>query len=91
MPYSLSREGDHAGDSGLLSKRHWPDKHEDKDPTPVVGASMQVGSFYARTYQAQDYWVTTPITEIVSVVETGDETTVVFKTRSGSTYTWRHF
>lgn len=91
MPYSLYREGDNAGDSGQLSRRLWPDGHEDKDPTPIVGASLMVGSMYARTYELQDYWVTTPVTEIVLVYENDGETEIIFKTRSGSVYHWRHF
>lgn len=91
MTYSLSREGDNAGDSGQMSRRIWPDRREDKDPTPIVGASLCVGSLYARTYAMQDYWTTTPVTEIVSSTDEKGEQVVVFKTRSGSTYKWRYF
>jgi hypothetical protein len=86
MPYSLVRTGDGAGDSGPMSRRLWPDKHEDTDPKPIVGATMMVGSIMARTYQMQDWWQTTLVTEIIS--DDGD--TVVFRTQN-SEYTWRHF
>lgn len=33
--------------------------------TPVVGCSMLVGSITARSYSAQDYWLTTPVTEVL--------------------------
>jgi hypothetical protein len=52
---------------------------------PRVGVAMRVGSVYARTYSAQDWWQTTVIQEIVSE----SENEVVFRTRSGSTYTWK--
>lgn len=51
---------------------------------PVVGCTMKVGSMFARTFQAQDWWRTSPITEILE--DTPNR--VVFKTRN-STYEWR--
>jgi hypothetical protein len=53
---------------------------------PRVGVAMRVGSIIARSYQAQDWWQTTLIEEIIK--DTPDE--VIFKTRSGSIYTWRN-
>jgi hypothetical protein len=35
------------------------------DSQPVVGCSLLVGSVTARTYSAQDYWLTTVVTEII--------------------------
>ena len=35
------------------------------DSKPVVGCSLLVGSVTARTYSAQDYWLTTVVTEII--------------------------
>jgi hypothetical protein len=52
---------------------------------PRVGVAMRVGTMFARSYQAQDWWQTTPIAEIVK--DTPEE--VVFRTRSGSEYTWK--
>lgn len=93
MPFSLYRISDKAGDSGPMSRRIWPDRREDKENTPIVGAAICVGSIYARTYQAQDWWQTTLVTEIVSddVDDYTGERTIVFKTSSNSTYIWKHF
>lgn len=52
---------------------------------PRVGVAMRVGTMFARSYQAQDWWQTTVIKEIVK--DTPEE--VVFKTLSGSEYTWK--
>lgn len=46
---------------------------------------MRVGTMFARSMQAQDWWQTTLIKEIVK--DTPEE--VVFKTLSGSEYTWK--
>ena len=35
------------------------------DTKPVVGCSLLVGSVTARSYSAQDYWLTTVVTEIL--------------------------
>jgi hypothetical protein len=35
------------------------------DHKPVVGCSLLVGSVTARSYSAQDYWLTTVVTEIL--------------------------
>jgi hypothetical protein len=35
------------------------------DSKPVVGCSLLVGSVTARSYSAQDYWLTTVVTEII--------------------------
>jgi hypothetical protein len=83
------------GDSGGMSTAHKVSQdgrrfEERKDyAEPEVGYCMQVGSHYARSYSAQDWWMTTPVTEIVSrsVLEDG-RTEVVFKTKN-STYKWR--
>jgi hypothetical protein len=80
------------GDSGPMSVALWIDKEaEDKqikmenNARPRVGVAMRVGTMFARSYQAQDWWQTTPIAEIVK--DTPEE--VVFRTRSGSEYTWK--
>lgn len=51
---------------------------------PRIGVAMRVGSRYARSFTAQDYWTTTPVTEIL--VDEPDR--VVFKTKN-SKYEWR--
>lgn len=52
--------------------------------TPVVGCSMLVGSVTARTFAAQDYWLTTPVTEILEEEkdENGNFVRVKFKTEN---------
>jgi hypothetical protein len=66
--YSLRRESDGAGDSGGMSMALWFEgddiKHE-HNARPRVGVAMRVGAVYARTYQEQDWWQTTVITEIL--------------------------
>jgi len=39
--------------------------NEVKGHEPIVGCALLVGSVTARSYSDQDYWLTTPITEIV--------------------------
>ena len=51
---------------------------------PVIGCSMLVGSISARSYSAQDYWLTTEIIEIIE----DDEERVKFRTKN-SMYEWR--
>ncbi len=100
MAYSLYRTRDGAGDSGLMSDAVTPiwdengklvDKIIEHNAHPKVGAAMVVGSPYARTYSAQDWWQTTPITEILEerIDEDGTEY-VRFKT-GNSEYEWKHF
>jgi|GEM_PF-2268401 len=75
MTYSLYRIRDGAGDSGLMSLACIPTFDQDtgkavsveeiENAEPRVGAVMRVGSHYARSFTAQDYWQTTVITEIL--------------------------
>jgi hypothetical protein len=100
MPYSLYRTRDGAGDSGPMSDAVTPvwdengklvDKIIEHTARPKVGAAMVVGSPYARTYSAQDWWMTTPITEILEERISKDGTEYVrFKT-GNSEYEWKHF
>lgn len=89
MRYSLTRHGDGAGDAGPMSNLiKWVEGEphvEEGCARPQVGYCLQVGSLFARTMQWQDWWLTTEVTKIVS--DHGD--TVVFETKSGSTYTWK--
>jgi hypothetical protein len=90
MTYSLERiePADHAGDSGPMSNAVWLDENDqaqsDPDARPRVGAAIQVGSFYARSFQRQDWWRTSIITEILE----DEEDKVIFKTRN-SKYLWQ--
>jgi hypothetical protein len=45
---------------------------------PMIGCSLLVGSVTARTYQHQDYWLTTEIVEILEE----NKKEVVFKTKN---------
>ena len=60
---------DGAGDSGSrVEAISWNDDGTFKevvDHKPVVGCSLLVGSVTARSYSAQDYWLTTLVTEIL--------------------------
>lgn len=84
--YNLKRESDGAGDSGGMSLALWLDgdevMHED-NARPRVGVAMRVGSVYARTYNAQDWWQTSLITEIIEE----SENYVKFRT-GNSIYEW---
>lgn len=87
MRYKLTREGDGAGDSGPMSLGIHLDKDEkpvfEDNARPQIGKIMRVGTFMARSYQNQDWWQTTPVTEILEE----SENIVRFKTKN-SVYTW---
>ena len=82
------------GDSGDMSMALFHGDKTEEFPTgvhfemgarPRVGVAMRVGSYHARSYQAQDWWQTTLIREIIE--DTPNK--VVFETQSGSQYTWQ--
>jgi hypothetical protein len=91
--YSLVRDGDNAGDSGpmcqiLDAESYMPIEGE---TYPRVGCGVRVGSYIGRTYSMQDWWQTSPITEIIQEsIDDAGFWTVRFKTRN-STYTWKEF
>lgn len=87
--YSLKRVRDGAGDSGGMSMAIWKENEEVKvehNARPRIGVAMRVGSIHARSYQHQDWWQTTLISEIIS----DEPKKVVFKTSTAnqSVYTW---
>ena len=90
--YALRRDRDGAGDSGplLMSHLYNPEtkKIEHFQNEIVVGCSIECGSITGRSYSAQDYWLTTPVTEILEVNE--DKSVVKFKT-GNSIYTVKSF
>lgn len=100
MRYSLRRTRDGAGDSGPLSELCTPTIDVDtnkvtswdrkQNARPEVGGLMIVGSPYARSYSAQDYWQTTIITEILEERKTEEGEYVRFKT-GNSEYEWNSF
>jgi hypothetical protein len=100
MPYSLRRTRDGAGDSGQMSRAIFPvydqdtgkiiDKEVQENARPQVGAVLFVGSPYARTYDAHDWWQTTLITEILEERSEDGTEYVRFKT-GNSEYEWKSF
>lgn len=72
MP-ELRRISDGAGDCGArVEAIEWNEDgtfKEIKGHRPIVGCSLLVGSITARSYSNQDYWLTTPITEILEEEE----------------------
>ncbi len=80
----LIRESDGSGDSGSNSQAiQWKkDGTFDKvvSNRPVIGCSMLVGSVTARSYSTQDYWLTTPVTEILEEKIIDGEIYVRFRT-----------
>jgi len=93
MRYSLIKEDENVGDSGpmcqiLDSESYSPIPNE---VYPRVGCGVRVGSYYARTFSAQDYWQTSPVTEILEEwVDEDGYSHVKFKTKN-STYVWKEF
>jgi hypothetical protein len=91
MAFHLRRITDGAGDSGARSEAlSWKEDGKlDKvvDYKPTVGCSMLVGSITARSYSANDYWLTTPVTEILETIENEDTTYYKFRT-GNSVYEW---
>ena len=93
--YVLSRDSDGSGASGLMLQAI-----EYNGPTENnairVGSLCCVGSPYVSTYAKDDYWMTTPVTEILSYVFHYDDEnesthgTVRFKTRN-SLYTLDYY
>ena len=85
--FSLRRESDGEGDSGGMSTAMWLEGDEVKaehNARPRVGVAIRVGAIGARTYQFQDWWQTTLITEILEE----REDYVRFRT-TNSIYEWR--
>ena len=99
MAYWMYRIRDRMGDSGGMSMALVPTYDHDTgkvinveyidNARPQVGYVMRVGSIYARSFSAQDWWQTTVITEILEdrINEDGSEY-VKFKT-GNSIYEWR--
>lgn len=94
MTYSLRRQRDGAGDSGPMSSAVFynengqPERIE--NARPFVGAVMVVGSHMGRSHSVQDWWQTTPVTEIVREWTENDVQCVHFKT-GNSEYIWEEF
>jgi hypothetical protein len=94
MNYYLRRADGVYGDSGPMCQILDPKEGYHPIPNetyPRVGCGVRVGSYIARTYSMQDYWQTTPITEILEEWTDADCRGVKFKTKSNSIYIWREF
>lgn len=91
MTYSLRRTRDGAGDSGPMSMIMRPGVPGEpveykKNARPEVGWAIRVGSIIARSYQHQDWWQTTLVTEIL------EDTPNMVRFRTGnSEYIWKDF
>jgi hypothetical protein len=87
----LRRLKDGAGESGALTESiAWNPDGSFKEVAghrPMIGCSLRVGSLTARSYSGSDYWLTTPITEILEEIRTDDTDYVRFKTEN-SEYEW---
>ena len=95
--YSLYREEDRAGDSGMSWLVYDQEKSvaegtyswiPDSAGLIKVGYGIRVGSHYARSYTAQDWWQCSAVTEILEINE--EKTMVRFRTRS-SVYVAKSF
>lgn len=87
MAYFLERERDGAGDSGQMCLGLWEENGEvkvEENAKPRLGIALRVGSSYARTMSAQDWWQTSYITEILEE----KEDYVKFRT-GNSIYIWK--
>jgi len=91
MAFHLRRVSDGAGDSGGSSQAiEWNDNKtfkKVKGYIPTLGCSMKVGSVTARSYHNQDWWMTTPVTEILEEIKNDDVFYIRFKT-GNSEYEW---
>lgn len=82
--YTLSRDRDGAGDSGLfLVAYDWNSRKEVEANCLIIGMGVKCGAHYARSYVGQDWWLTTPIKEFTKITEKE----VKFITENGSHYT----
>ena len=65
--FSLRRESDGEGESGLMLVRVDPESWQPIGPngTIEVGYAIRCGSPYGGTFTLRDWWQTTPVTEIL--------------------------
>ena len=93
MKYSLYREDGKVGDSGPMCQILDEEAYNPipGEVYPRVGCGVRVGSYYARSYSGQDYWQTSPVTEILEEwIDADGFSHVKFKTKN-STYIWKEF
>ena len=91
MSFHLRRTKDGSGDSGSRSESiSWTSEGKfDKIDgyIPKIGNSMLVGSITARSYSHQDYWLTTPVIEILEEIKNDNVHYIRFSTEN-SEYEW---
>lgn len=89
--YNLRRTRDNAGDSGGSSQtvrlNEQTGKLEYGGDVPQVGYAVKVGSVTARSYSNQDWWMTTPVTEILEEIKDDKGHYIRFST-GNSEYEW---
>ncbi len=93
MPkYSLFREDGKVGDSGLMCQILDEESYKPipNETYPKVGCGVRVGSHYARSYVSQDWWQTSPVTEILEEWNINGCRGMKFRTRN-SIYIWQEF
>lgn len=102
MKYSLQRTRDGRGDSGPMSDAYTliydaagklVNYTVEHNAEPKVGVVMRVGTMFARSYSAQDWWQTTLVTEILERRPNPKEPESIyirFKT-GNSEYEWQSF
>jgi hypothetical protein len=82
----LIRLSDKKGESGSrVDAIEWDENgkfKEVKGHEPIIGCSLLVGSVTARSYSDTDYWLTTPITEILERKKDEKSLYVKFKTEN---------
>ena len=70
--YYLDRETDASGDYGpMLKSLNSKGEQVGENGELHFGCAIQCGSFFARTMQWQDWWLTTPITEFIEISQDG--------------------
>jgi hypothetical protein len=91
--YLLVRESDGAGDSGPMCQILDFESYKpiEGETYPRVGCGVRVGSYMARTYSGQDWWQTSPVTEILEeYTDKNGLRSMKFKTKN-SVYFWEEF
>lgn len=91
---SLRRIRDGEGEVGARSEAiAWTEDGKFKEVVgsrPAVGCSMLVGSVTARSYANRDYWLTTPVLEILEEEETDEYYYCKFRTENSDYEFWQN-
>jgi hypothetical protein len=91
MAFYIRRLRDNVTESGGRSQAiAWDDNGVFKEVVshiPTVGCSMLVGSVTSRSYSDQDYWLTTPVVEILEEINNDNVHYIRFMTEN-SEYEW---